>query len=307
MHPKSVNINNINDANYDVKFIISLIISILLLWLIAFHETNIIGMTYIDWIGADCDSSSSSSTGYAELDELLDDFSQDFSELCTQRQSEGYAIILATITTIIVTATLFTDKNNSENQIQRIRSPKKNLIGEKLAKIDNINEQINDLEKRIKLSKKLKSLYDDIKNGESEISITWGSLNSEINKKRRFYNLFSTALVITGVITSIIIYYGLSTNVLETNNYLFEKISSLPYILFSLPIILYLFMRLSVIIDSNHPLFILKKSLNEKEKEIASLEKSRRNKTIPLKVMEKKLNRLLDEKILLKEDRRYEK
>lgn len=106
---------NHNFMDLNLKSTVSIIISFALFWLIAIYHTNIIGMTYIDWLLADCSSSNSSSSGIPEWDNALNDFEQDMSELCSQRQSEGYGIILAMLISFIVTASyIFGDKINGQ-------------------------------------------------------------------------------------------------------------------------------------------------------------------------------------------------
>ena len=74
-------------------------------------------MTYIDWLAADCDSSSSSSTGIQEWDEILDDLDQDLSELCFERQGEGFIIISLLFTSILFAVVLAPKKSISHLKI----------------------------------------------------------------------------------------------------------------------------------------------------------------------------------------------
>mgnify|MGYP003984323333 CR=1 FL=1 len=121
-HPvNSPNIGKKNDP--DPVFGLSLIASIVLIWLMAFHHTNIIGMTYIDWLMADCSGSSSSSTGNSDWDDILNDFDQDMSELCIERQGEGFIIICFLFASALFALVLAprqekeeTDKKNSRKK-----------------------------------------------------------------------------------------------------------------------------------------------------------------------------------------------
>ena len=80
----TTNGNNVSNGQ-DTIFWICLLASILLLFIFAIYHTNLIGMTYVDWLFADC-------SGFSELDDVFDDSNQSFEELCYERKGQGFLI-----------------------------------------------------------------------------------------------------------------------------------------------------------------------------------------------------------------------
>jgi len=81
-----------NSSKSELEFIILVIISLFLFSLLALYDTNIIGMSYIDWLGVDCN----------EWNDIFDDFDQDMEGLCTQRKGEGFIILFCLLVCICI-------------------------------------------------------------------------------------------------------------------------------------------------------------------------------------------------------------
>jgi len=84
-----------------------------------------IGMTYLDWLVADCEASEGGSTGVVEIDEMIDDFEQDFRQLCTQRQTEGQLVAVSGLAIIFVIFIISDGKKTGNKSKRRISKSKR--------------------------------------------------------------------------------------------------------------------------------------------------------------------------------------
>ena len=107
----------------DISFWICLLASIFLFYLLAINHTNIIGMTYVDWLLSDCSGSSSSSTGFSELDDMLDDFDRDMEELCIERQGEGFLLSCLLFASTILTLGAYKPRTIKKNSRKKTNFP----------------------------------------------------------------------------------------------------------------------------------------------------------------------------------------
>jgi hypothetical protein len=91
----------------DTFFWISLLASILLLFTFAIYHTNLIGMTYVDWLFADCS------------DQFFDDSDGSLRELCDERQGQGIMMFFGLMFLTVATLSSYkseTDKKNSRKK-----------------------------------------------------------------------------------------------------------------------------------------------------------------------------------------------
>jgi len=109
----TTNGNNVSNGQ-DTIFWICLFASILLLFIFAIYHTNLIGMTYVDWLFADC-------SGFSELDDVFDESS--FEELCYERKGQGFLIFCCLLFLSISTIVSYKSETKKKNSRKKTNSP----------------------------------------------------------------------------------------------------------------------------------------------------------------------------------------
>jgi hypothetical protein len=130
----TTNGNNVSNGQ-DTIFWICLFASILLLFIFAIYHTNLIGMTYVDWLFADC-------SGFSELDDVFDDSNQSFEELCYERKGQGFLISCCLLFLSISTIVSYKSETKKKNSHKNFRTPSER-VHERHKNIRRINSDYN--------------------------------------------------------------------------------------------------------------------------------------------------------------------
>ena len=139
----------------DISFWICLLASIFLFYLLAINHTNIIGMTYVDWLLSDCSGSSSSSTGFSELDDMLDDLDRDMAELCVERQGQGFLLSCSLFASTILTLGTYKSRTIKKKSRKKTNSP--TSTGKVFDTHNSIREFSTDYNERMKIYENIES------------------------------------------------------------------------------------------------------------------------------------------------------
>lgn len=95
----------------DTFFWISLLASILLLYIFAIHHTNLIGMTYVDWALSDCSN------------QFFDDSDGSLRESCDEIKAEGFIIFWILLFSTICTIGSYKSETDKKNSRKKTNSP----------------------------------------------------------------------------------------------------------------------------------------------------------------------------------------